>query len=160
MSADVAAWVQAIGSIAAVGAGFAYHAWQINLGLRQRLQVAIDAIALARVEISDAQNGSRSNFPDFDTTKLRLIVDCLESNCTIITATLKDQMSIRLVLGMLRQYIGQWDSDTGRFSVRDAVERSVDVMDLDGSFDESMATASEALSRSLEGLQRNPFRTH
>lgn len=158
LASEVASWVQAGGSIVAIGAGFAYHAWQVNMALRRKLQVAIDAVNEISRELRQAQDGTRVDFPDFDTTRLVLIADCLEEEAKGSGTPFEVRLTIMTIVRHVRTYASQWDSDTG--DLRDTLNRSFDVMDMDGALGTALSQAETGLRGRLGQLRLCPLRMY
>jgi hypothetical protein len=158
---SVAAWVQAIGSIAAVGSGFAYHAWQMNLSQRQRLLSMRDALSRSHQEILVASDTERASAGlQHDTGLLGMLIESLESNIRALGISLNDEIIVREAIKKLKIYIASWQPVDGSEGIHSTVERVFDALDVNGEFKAEILAAVQALERSYERLKRNPLRTY
>lgn len=158
---SAAAWIQAIGSIAAIGSGFAYHAWQMNLSQRQRLLSMRDALSRAHQEIVIASNPERPGVGlRHDTDLLGMLVESLESNIRVLAVSLNDEITVREAIKKLNIYMASWQPAGDYEGMRSTVERVFDALDVNGEFKAEILAALQAIERSYERLKRNPLRTY
>lgn len=158
---NTAAWVQAIGSIAAVGSGFAYHAWQMNLAQRQRLLSMSDALRRSHQEIVAASNPERPAAGlQYDTDRLGILIESLESNVRLLAVSLNDEIIVREAIKKLKIYMASWQPANGYEDVHGTLERVFDALDVNGEFNAEILAAVQALERSYKKLKRNPLRTY
>lgn len=152
-----AAWLQAVGSIVAIGSGFAFHFWQLNLAELRRLRQLVKALNEARNEIgkpatSDQDSGDIS----FDPTKLARIAAYIEQKADSDDLDFQVTMIIADVASGITRYCENWRNirQGDGVELRSLIEVIYNAFDLRGEFKIQIARAEGSLTKRCRTLER------
>lgn len=129
-----------------------------KISLRQSLNIAIDAIDKVLTEVEKAQDEAWSDFPSFNLTRLRLLSQCIDASPQTPAMSLEAQLLLKELSHAINRYIDNWAHE-GK-DLRDDLNRSWDILDLDGEFVDQLSSTKEQLGSYLYTLQRLPLRMH